>query len=119
MNTLFTVFLIASGMMISSFAYSASDHVDGLVISKIRAVGDYASGTIYDHTIELWFTTSLVWSNTACTDTSRIYIDAKNQHIISAAYIAFSSGKKVGINADDTLPIRGGSCEISYLDVEA
>jgi hypothetical protein len=35
------------------------------------------------------------------------------------AYLALSSGRKVDIKLDDTLPIRDGACEVSFLDLPA
>ena len=88
-----------------------------LTISKIRAVGDY-QGTMHDNTVELWFTTSLSLPGGAlCTDSSRAYIDAKNTHMVAAAYQALASKARVSINLDDTLPVRGGACGISFLDI--
>jgi hypothetical protein len=37
--------------------------------------------------------------------------------MISAAYAAYISGLTVDINADDTLPMRRTSCELSYMDI--
>lgn len=91
--------------------------IKGKVLSKIRAVGDYP-GSIYDHSVELWFSTPIVWPvGMNCTDTRRVYIDAKHSHLISAAYMAFASGSVVNFYADDQLTLRNGSCEISFLDV--
>jgi len=93
--------------------------LNNLSIKKIRSVGDY-SGATFDNTIELWFTQPLVWpSSSSCTDTNRVYIDSKHSHLISAAYTAFASGRKVNINADDSLTKRGGACELSFLDLLA
>lgn len=89
----------------------------GLTISKIRAVGDY-QGTTHDNTVELWFTTSLSLPGGAlCTDGSRAYIDARNTHMVAAAYQALASKTRVSINLDDSLPVRGGACGISFIDV--
>lgn len=91
-------------------------HLSNLQIKMIRAVGDY-SGSTYDNTVELWFAKPLVWPSTACIDTRRVYIDAKHKHIVSAAYTAFTSNKKVNVHVDSTLPKRSGACEVSYLDI--
>lgn len=91
--------------------------MDGLRIQKIRAVGDY-QGTTYDNTIELWFTTPLGWpAGSACTSTQRVFVDARNKHVVSAAYLALAMGRPVTINVDDTLPVRFGACEVSFLDI--
>lgn len=104
-------------LMFSNFAFSEGVHIEGLTISKIRAVGDYPGDT-YDDSVELWFTTALSWPSTVdCTAIFRVYIDAEKSHLVSAAYAAHMAGKKVNIYAEDTLPIRNGSCEISYLDI--
>ncbi|MEM9101727.1 MAG: hypothetical protein AAGB12_05340 [Pseudomonadota bacterium] len=96
---------------------SAEYSIDNLTISKIRAVGNYSVDT-YDEIVELWFTTPLNWPNQSqCTNTSRVIVDAKFNHILSAAYLAFSSSKKVKVNIDTALPNRFGTCEVSYLDV--
>jgi hypothetical protein len=98
-------------------SYAANQSISNLTISKIRAVGNYA-GTTYDDTIEIWFTTPLSWSSgSKCTNTYRVMVDVKYSHIISAAYMALASSKKVSVNIDDTLPIRAGACEVSYIDV--
>lgn len=99
---------------------SATDRQQtGLTLSKIRAVGDY-QGTLFDNTIELWFTTALVWpAGSACTSTIRVIIDAKNKHLVAVAYLALSTGRKVDISLDETLPIRDGACEVSFLDLPA
>ncbi len=100
-----------------SNTFALENDQSNLTISRVRAVGDYAGDT-YDGTIELWFSTSLVWpSQFPCTSTYNVTIDKKHQHLISAAYMAFAAGKKVNIHVDTNLPIRGGSCEISFIDV--
>ena len=103
----------------SVYASAENFKLNNLSIKMIRSVGDY-SGTTFDSTIELWFTQPLVWpSSSSCTDTNRVYIDSKHSHLISAAYTAFASDRKVNINADDTLTKRGGACELSFLDLLA
>lgn len=98
-------------------ANAASIEQNGLTIKKIRAVGDY-EGTTYDTTVEVWFSTPLTWpSGSPCSDVQRAEINANNKHLVAAAYLALSTGKIVNINVDDTLPLRGGTCEISFLDV--
>lgn len=88
-----------------------------LVIAKIRAVGDY-QGTTHDNTVELWFTTSLnLPGGTPCTDSMRAYIDARHTHMIAAAYQALASKSRVSINIDSALPVKGGACGISFIDV--
>lgn len=100
--------------------YAASQQIDNLTIKKIRAVGTYSTPN-YSNTIEIWFNESLALTSSIpnCTNTSRVYVDAKHKHILMAAYLAMATGKKVNINIDDTLPIRASSCEISFLDVVA
>lgn len=110
-------FLIILLCCFSVNVLAADIGIDNLKISKIRAVGDY-SGTTFDNSIEIWFTTPLVFSaQSPCTVTGRVYVDKKHEHIISAAYMAFAAGKTVNINVDTNLTIRNGSCEISFLDV--
>lgn len=102
----------------SAFSNAATQKIDSLTIKMIRSVGEYHSGDTFDDTVELWFTTSLAWTaDVGCTANFRVYIDASKTHMISAAYMAFAAGKKVNINADDTLPVRSGACELSYIDV--
>jgi hypothetical protein len=106
------------GLLIVVPASATDTEIDGLTLSKIRAVGDYSQGTTYDNTVELWFTTPLAWpAGSACTITYRVEVDANNKHLVAAAYLALATGKKVNINVDDTLPIRNGTCQVSYLDV--
>ncbi len=108
-------------LMASSFSFSviAQDITfSDLKIKWIRTVGDYSVGDTADGTIELWFDKALALpDNFPCSNKSRIYIDAKHQHIISAAYLAFASDLKVRITVDSNLPVRFDSCEISLLDV--
>nr|WP_139063219.1 hypothetical protein [Vibrio nigripulchritudo] len=115
MMSIFRKILLAS-MLVSPMCYAENIHLNSLEIKFIRAVGDY-SGSTYDNTIELWFTNPLVWPSSSCTDTRRVYVDSKHQHIISAAYTAFAANKKVNVHVDSTLPKRGGACEVSYLDI--
>ncbi|MEZ8822880.1 hypothetical protein AB6E04_00880 [Vibrio amylolyticus] len=109
-------FILALGVLSPSLSYAENIHLSSLEIKFIRAVGDY-TGSAYDNTIELWFIEPLVWSSPSCTDTRRVYIDSKHQHIISAAYTPFATNKKVNVHVDSTLPKRGGACEVSYLDI--
>lgn len=98
-------------------SYATNYNLTDLTIKKLRAVGDY-QGTTYDNTLELWFTTPVEWPvDSGCTTTYRVFIDKQHTHIISAAYLAFSTGKKVLVNVDNTLPIRSGACEVSFMDV--
>lgn len=98
---------------------NAGNYILGpLTLKKIRAVGNY-NEQIYANTIELWFTTPLVWpTGSKCIEFSRVYIDAKNKQMLAAAYTALAAKKKVSINADDSLPIRNGACELSFIDIE-
>lgn len=115
MNKLPSIFWL---LILSFNVLSADFYYGDLSIKKIRAVGDYKTGSVFDNTIELWFVSPVTWpSNSGCTSTSRVYINAANQHMVSAAYMAFASGKTVNVNVDNTLPNRGGSCEVSYIDV--
>ncbi|SHG47411.1 hypothetical protein [Massilia sp. CF038] len=100
-------------------ANAAEVNFYGLALSKVRAVGDY-TGTTFDNTLELYFTTPLVWpAGSPCVSTDRVFINANNMHLVAAAYLALSKGRKVDINIDPTLPIRYGACEISYIDLGA
>jgi hypothetical protein len=113
-KTLFCTFLL---ILVSSSVSAQSYEINNLTITKLRAVGDYP-GTTYDDSLEIWFSAPLVFpAGSPCTETFRVYVDKKNQHVVSAAYMAFASGKKVNIYVDPTLPIRGASCEISFIDV--
>jgi len=103
--------------MTSHACVSENFSIDDLTLSKIRAVGNH-HGTVYDNTIELWFTATLNWpAGSGCTNNYRVYVDAKHSHIISAAYMALASGAKMKINIDNSLPKRSGACEVSYIDV--
>lgn len=109
--------LLVSLFVFSGTTLAATAQINGKVISKIRAVGDYPDAR-FNNTIELWFTTPITWpAGISCTNTSRVYIDAKHSHLVSAAYMALASGKTVNFFADDQLPNRSGSCEIAFLDV--
>lgn len=113
-NRILTVTILT---FLVQYSHAESLQVNGMTIKLIRSVGDYP-GTVFDNSVELWFANPIVWTKTlGCTSTSRVFVDAKHSHIISAAYMAFASGKKVNFFADDNLPIRNNSCEIGYLDV--
>lgn len=112
--------VVASLLLSAGTAAQATDTWQtNLTISMVRAVGDY-QGTTYDNSFEIWFTTPLAWpAGSRCAVPYRVIVDAKNKHLIAAAYLALASGKKVNVNVDDNLPIRDGSCEVSFLDVIA
>lgn len=113
--------LLSFALIIFSIQAAASEILlPDLTIKKIRAVGSYASAQ-YSNTIEVWFTTTVVFPSgiTCAPGGVRVAIDAKHKHLVAAAYLALASGKKVSINVDDTLPKRDGMCELSFLDVEA
>lgn len=96
-------------------AYAARYYIENLTIKRIRTVSEYSN---FSNTVELWFNEKLTFpSGVQCTNTYRVHIDAKHKHIISAAYLTMMSGKKVSVYANESLPIRAGSGEISYLDV--
>lgn len=99
----------------------ATDYtLNDLTLVRIRAVGDYQSGDTFDNTIELWFSESIAGrAGPNCTDGSRVFVHARHHQMVKAAYAALLMGKKVSVNIDDTLPIRYGACEISFLDITA
>lgn len=111
-------FCIAIVLLGSSFATHATEHtITGLSIRMMRSVGDY-SGTTYDNTMEIWLTTPITWpAGSKCLDTTRVVIDAKNKHLIATAMMAFAMNKTININVDDTLPMRGVACEVSFVDI--
>jgi|GEM_PF-2634378 len=115
-KTKLTVAALCLPLIFSCEVFADTLEISGLTISKLRAVGNY-SGETYDNTLEVWFTAPLVLpANIPCA-TARVEIDKSEQHLVSAAYMAFASGKKININIDSSLPIRGGMCQISFLDV--
>jgi len=96
-----------------------AQEVVNLKIVKIRVIGNYANQNLAN-TLELWFSSPINWAQgSKCTDSRRVYVDAKHKHIVSAAYLAIASKKQVNIYADPNLPIRNGVCEISYLDINS
>lgn len=110
--------LLAISFLISNTASATDAYFEGLIINKIRSVGNYIDGTTFDNTIEVWFSNPpSIPAYMGCPAGHRLYIDAKYSHLISAAYIAYSTGKKVGVNIDSTLPKRDNSCEITYFDL--
>jgi hypothetical protein len=118
MKKLVVVTILLAASFVSSLANANGQQINDLKIKMIRAVGNYHAGDTFDNSIELWFTASLEWAeNMNCSINYRVYIDASHTHLISAAYMAFASGKTVNIHADDSLPLRSGSCELSYIDV--
>ncbi len=101
----------------ASDSYAARCKEDDISISMVRAVGDYPSSTAHASTVEIW-TGNRPWCNlVACTSKNRAVVDSKHAHVISAAYMAFASGKKVNITIDDALTTRNGICEITHIDV--
>ncbi|HMU65752.1 MAG TPA: hypothetical protein PKE57_01325 [Cellvibrionaceae bacterium] len=112
------IFLSLASLLLSNTAMATDAYFEGLVINKIRAVGNYIDGTTFDNTIEVWFANPpTIPAHMGCPAGHRLYIDAKYSHLVSAAYIAYSTGKKVGVNIDNTLPKRDNSCEITYFDL--
>ena len=110
------LFFVLTAGVFSVNVFADALHIEGLSISKLRAVGNY-SGETYDNTLEIWLTKPLqLPANMPCVP-ERVEIDKNDQHLVSAAYMAFASGKKINIMIDSSLPIRGGMCQISYLDV--
>lgn len=111
-------YLLLLFFIFSSETHATAFNISGLTIDFIRSVGNYYQSTTFDNTVELWFTSELNFpSSLSCTENRRIYIDASYSHLVSAAYMAFLSGKTVDVQLDDSLPIRNGTCEISYIDV--
>ena len=109
--------LVVAAFIASGSAGAANIQQNNLVIQKVRAVGNY-EGTTYDNTVEVWFATPLTWpAGSQCTNTNRVYVDASHQHLVAAAYFALNSGLSVSVNVDESLPIRSGACEVSFIDV--
>ena len=109
--------LAASTFLLTSTALAREYQVNGLTIRLIRVVGQYEDPT-YRNTIELYFTDQLTLPNGApCTDTSRVYIDANNYHLVAAAYTAFYKARRINISFNDNLPRRNGACEVSFIDL--
>ena len=118
-NNKIATFLLITLLGLATNALATAFDLPTLNIQFVRAVGQYEVPQ-FSNTIELWFTTPLpLPAGSPCTDTRRVYIDSKNYHLVTAAYMAFSKGRSVHIAVDDPLPIRGGACEVTYLDVLA
>ena len=117
-NKLAKALLLAALSVASSFASATDREQKGLTLSNLRFVGDY-QGSTFDNIVELWFTTNLVWApGSNCTSGFRVMVDAtKNKHLIAALLMAHATGRKININVDDTLPIRDGACEVTFVDV--
>lgn len=112
-----SLFSLAIFLSFATNSEAAAFQLNTLKIQFIRAVGQYWDPT-YSSTIELWFTAPLQFSSgSSCTDTRRVYISSKNSHLVAAAYMAYSTGKTVNVALDESLPNRGGACEVTYLDV--
>ena len=116
MKNFLSAWVLLFGLGLSAVSAAGTAEINGMKIKKLRAVGDYPTAT-FDNTLELWFTVPIVWPETVACNDFRVYVDAKHSHIISAAYMAFATGKLVNFHVDDSLPIRAGSCEITFLDV--
>lgn len=107
----------AMGLALSSANAGGEMQFNNMKINSIRAVGQYADPT-YANTLELWFSTTVPDpAGTPCTTNYRVFIDAKNYHIVAAAQLAMAKGRLVNVALDPALPIRGGACEVVYLDV--
>lgn len=118
-NNKFAAFLLIAMLGLAANALATAFDLPPLNIQFVRAVGQYQEPQ-FNNTIELWFTTPLpLPAGSPCVDARRVYIDSKNYHLVAAAYMAFSKGRSVHIALDDTLPIRAGACEVTYLDVLA
>lgn len=110
----YTLFILILTLFIQ---LAHAQEVTNLKIVKIRVIGSYPSPNL-ENTLELWFSTPIPWgSGSKCIDTRRVYVDAKQKHIVAAAYLAVASKKLVNIYAASNLPIRNGVCEIAYLDI--
>ena len=84
------------------------------------AVGDHnGSDTTFDNTIEIWIASPPTRpSSVGCTVNFRVYVNAANKHMVAAAPLPMSTGKKINAFLDDTaLPLRSGACEASWVDV--
>lgn len=114
----FATYILAACTIFFANTVAANNvEVNGLTISKVRAVGNY-HGETFDNTLEVWFAAPMVFpTNMPCNATGRVAIDKADQHLISAAYMAFTSGKKINVYLDGSLPIRGGMCQVSFIDV--
>lgn len=102
----------------SNFVFAVDYDQYNLTITKLRSVGNYSQGTLYDNTVEIHFTPAVTWpAGSLCTAPTVVYIDKNDQHIVSAVYMAFAAGKKIHIHVDTTLPIRNSTCQVSFIDV--
>ncbi len=114
-KSLITFFMFLSA---SDFVFAADHEQYNLTITKLRLVGNYSQGTLYDNTVEMHFTPAVTWpTGLPCNSPTVVYIDKNDQHIVSAVYMAFAAGKKIHIHIDTTLPIRNSTCQVSFIDV--
>lgn len=112
---LFITMMVASGLSSAGEFHSLYN----LNINSIRVVGVYSNDTRHNNTIELHFSEELNWPDQAgCTDKRRLFIDASHTHLVSAAYMAFASDKRIQVTIDKTFSkLAAGYCQISFIDV--
>lgn len=104
--------------MAAPAAHATDSYLTSIAITRIRTVGDY-QGTTFDNTTEIWFNGPVNYgAGSRCASAFRVFVDVKHKHIVSAALLALSTSRKVNINVDDTLPIRDGACEVTFLDID-
>jgi hypothetical protein len=107
-----------AGLAFASSAWAVDTRLDDITITRLRAVGDYTAASTYDQTLEIWFNQPISYnSGSRCTSTFRVFIDARDRHLVATAHLAFATGKRININVDDNLPIRDGACQVSFLDL--
>jgi hypothetical protein len=113
--------LIVTFLVLSAACANAENFmINSAQLRMIRAVGNYTSPA-YADTIELWFaSTSVKEVVPACYGAhNRVYVSAKNKHLVSLAYMAFAMGKSINVNVDTSLPLRDGYCEVTFLDINS
>ncbi|KZN68810.1 hypothetical protein N478_14195 [Pseudoalteromonas luteoviolacea S4060-1] len=100
-------------------ALSATCEETNVKITSIRAVSEQFPQAPHKNTVELHHEMRDYCSLDACSTANRyrVAIDGADNHIISAAYMAFASGKPVNIFVDTNLGTRSGICVVSYLTI--
>jgi len=111
--------LLTACLMASVNVKAEKCEESNVTINSIRAVSSGYHNDKHKNTVEIHHDVRNYCDLSACADSNkyRVVVDGADQHIISAAYMAFAAGKSVNIVIDTDLGTRNGICVITYLTV--
>ena len=120
MKKILSLLFVTISVILTSNVNAATCSESNVTINSIRPVsGNYPSEK-HQNTIELHHD-SRDWcslSDCVVSNRYRVVVEATDEHIVSAAYMAFVAGKKVDIHIDTSLGTKNGICVVSYLTVK-